>query len=173
VLDWSSSHRRSSPARYCLELYRTDESSDVFVHLLDLYLERNEEARVSGLLGSYGAFVDPGSAVQRLAMSAKMADLAEFWDKSLQEIVMKGRVVQMVGRLSEAEHLQVCGFAVRFMVLSDLAAIQKIRQEHIAIRKRRLSITGDRLCPRCGKRLGSAGFLLTQSGSLFHYTCIA
>lgn len=139
---------------YCLQVFHATGAKEIFVDLLELYLEKNDVERCLELLREYGTYMEPKAVVERLPTGLKVNALNDYWEKSLQEVVMEGRILQLVGRLAEAEHFQV-------------------RQDYIATRRRRLEITGERICPRCGKRLGSAGFLLTTSGNLFHYTCIS
>ncbi|KAI9010137.1 hypothetical protein DFJ74DRAFT_339919 [Hyaloraphidium curvatum] len=123
----------ASAEEYCLDMHGKPGAKSIFLDLLDLYMESE-------------------GVTARLPAKTALAKTSDFWEKSLQEVVMEGRVVQLVGRLSEAELMQV-------------------RQEHIDVMKERVSVTGERLCPRCSKKLGSAGFIRTAAG-LVHYTCI-
>lgn len=139
---------------FCLEVANRTGSGEPFLALFDMQLSCGDINKSWDLLRRYGSYMDLSAVVRRLPVDTAMADLSDYWDKTLQESVADLRIRKLVGKLSEAEQLQA-------------------KQEHISLVRKRLVITGDRICPKCTKRLGSAGLLLTTSGGIFHYTCIS
>jgi len=142
---------RAMAEQYCLKHYDTQKNRDLFVLLLQYYV--SEVTETLQLVNKYGRQLQASKTLDFVSDDTKLEEIAPFLEKSIQETT----------------DLRFTNAILKPLALSDrtstgLALIDLLRQ--------RVTITYDRTCQQCFKRLGTSLFVEAQE-QLYHYSCFS
>lgn len=160
--------------QYCLTYYDAEKegSKDVFLHLLKMYL-RPPDPKAMGLLSSASSIsldtepnseaalhlleehankLDTTKVLEVLPADTKVSDIAVFLESVMAERAAQKRRCQVLKSLLYAEHLQV-------------------QEQQMFYHRMKCTITDEKLCQVCRKRIGNSAFARYPNGVVVHYYC--
>ncbi|KAI8837833.1 vacuolar sorting protein 39 domain 2-domain-containing protein [Chytridium lagenaria] len=144
-----------SAENYCI----THESplEDVYILLLEILLSQLrvnaiDENDVLDYLSRYSHKIDIAKAFLILPSTISVKDVIGFCRRSVQSLLWKRDSEAITENLVKADHLEVQALKVQ-------------------LQSRRVTITEDRMCPRCLRRVGNSVFAAYPNGGVVHVFC--
>ncbi|KAI0225860.1 Vam6/Vps39-like protein [Lamellibrachia satsuma] len=160
--------------QYCAMYYDAEKegSKDVFLHLLKMYL-RPPDAKAMGLLSSTSTILvdtqpnmeaalhlleehanklDTTKVLEVLPPNTRVSDIAVFLESVMAERTAQKRRCQVLKSLLYAEHLQV-------------------QEQQMFYHRMKCTITNEKLCQVCRKRISNSAFARYPNGVIVHYSC--
>ncbi|KAJ1564410.1 Vam6/Vps39-like protein [Cladochytrium tenue] len=144
---------------YCDRHYSPDDaqSKDIYFQLLVLLLAAHGRGEldmedVLSVLDKYGRRVDGAKALAILPADTRVTRLVAFAAQSLAELERRRRLEDAAAGLARSERLQT-----RYRLLES--------------QRGRVSVTEDRMCARCLKRIGNSVFAAHPDGVIVHVFC--
>ncbi|KAJ3101038.1 hypothetical protein HDU97_001681 [Phlyctochytrium planicorne] len=143
--------------RYCVhqdELNPIQSSTEnVFTILLDILLSESQESEnIFSFLLRHATKIDLAHAFNAFPGTFKLSDVLGFSKRSLQSLLWQKSTSKIVENITKADHLEV----------------KSLRQ---TILSQRVTITDDRMCPRCLRRVGNSVFAVSPNGTIMHVFC--
>lgn len=133
-------------------------ADQIYFFLFELMLKAEADGRVAmgeviKVLDDYGRFIDGAKAFGVLPSSIRLEKLVTFSHKNLTELLWNRHIEDVVVSLSHGEQLQT-------------------RDALFQCQSGRVTVTEDRMCGRCLKRIGNSVFAMNPTGLLLHVFCI-
>ncbi|KAJ1537205.1 Vam6/Vps39-like protein, partial [Nowakowskiella sp. JEL0078] len=151
-------HRPDLAETYCQRHYNLEtEASNVFVILLRFFTtlvktKQMPNEYVIEFMGRNGPNMDVAESLQMVPGEVKLIDLQDFFEKALHNLHRSRNVDEIVKNLLLAERLQV-------------------QEKLIFDQAKKVTITEDRMCSKCLKRIANSVFSWYPDGSVVHVYC--
>ncbi|KAJ3217609.1 Vam6/Vps39-like protein [Dinochytrium kinnereticum] len=145
--------------RYC-DIYDSPALAgldSVYLVLLDVLLQQLkinsvDETDIVSYLKRYSTKIDPAYAFMMLPSKMNLIDIITFCRSSLQSVLWQKDSTRIQESLAKADHLEA-------------------QSKKIELHSRRITVTEDRMCPRCLRRVGNSVFASYPNGAIVHVFC--
>jgi hypothetical protein len=142
---------RAMAEEYCLKHYDAQTNRDVFLLLLQYYTDDTET--ILQLVNTYGKYLKVSKTLDFIPDDTFLSEVSPFLGKGIQETTDLQCTSAILKHLANADQ-----------TTTHLALISSLRQ--------RITVTYDRTCQQCFKRLGTSVFV-EANNELSHYACYA
>ncbi|KAI8907010.1 vacuolar sorting protein 39 domain 2-domain-containing protein [Powellomyces hirtus] len=144
---------------YCEKHHDPDdtESSDVFIILLQLYLDlvasgEHSMSEVHSFMAVYGASIDAAKALEMLPETIPLTNLLGYFERCLHDRHRTRNMNEVIKNLLKAECIQ-------------------FKERLIHVSSKRIPITDERMCSICLKRIANSVFTHFPNGVVVHAYC--